>query len=181
MINNKKIIGGINMCTAAELLPDQYGYVRDISFSGFRPLGKGTEDISYRTTIWVKYPEETTKKTDEAYRGRAEITLNRDSTEICKFQATVTIKEEALDRLNHERTNTPEDGLLSEVARVILGLYLHSDLTILSLEKFKGTISFSNIQFESGINELRDKGMIIPTTSIGDYELTEIGKKLLAG
>ncbi len=45
---------------------------------------------------------------------------------------------------------------------VILKLYFNSDVTVLNLNKFKRTLPFSNIQVESGIDELCDKGMILP-------------------
>lgn len=39
---------------------------------------------------------------------------------------------------------------------------------------------FKKIEAESGIAELRDKGIIIAYNSYGTYGLTDIGKKLLA-
>ena len=72
------------------------------------------------------------------------------------------------------------DQEISEIADSILNLYVSMDETVLNLKKYYGVMPFTKIQIETGIDELRRMKIILPWTSIGDYGLTDVGKKYLA-
>ncbi|MGB9439202.1 MAG: hypothetical protein WCB15_14750, partial [Desulfobacterales bacterium] len=70
---------------------------------------------------------------------------------------------------------------ISEIADAILNLYLKTDETVLNLKKYYGVMPYTKIEIESGIGELSKKKILLPWRSIGNYGLTDIGKKYLAG
>jgi hypothetical protein len=88
--------------------------------------------------------------------------------------------QEALFRFKLEKTDTLSSEQFSEFSWAILGLYLISGKTALNLKNHSEALPFSEIQIESGIDELRNKGIIVAHTSHGEYRLTPFGKKLLA-
>jgi hypothetical protein len=88
--------------------------------------------------------------------------------------------QEALDSFKAEKVLAASGAALSAVANAILEIYVVRDTTDLNLKTYIGALPFTKIEAESGIDELRNKGIIISYTSHGEYGLTDAGKKLLA-
>lgn len=90
-------------------------------------------------------------------------------------------KQEAIDIIKTSVNNELTPTVKSEVADAILNLYVQTDEIELNLKKFYGNLPFTKIQIASGIAELNQMKILRQFTSIGDYGLTDRGKKLLAG
>jgi chromosome segregation ATPase len=119
----------------------------------------------------LKSNNEALKESNEQYIEKLYIL----EQEIKKLQKLITDYELRLEKLELNELE------ISEIADAILNLYLKTDETVLNLKKYYGVMPYTKIEIESGIGELSKKKILLPWRSIGNYGLTDIGKKYLAG
>jgi predicted nuclease with TOPRIM domain len=140
-------------------------------------------DLLKRTYELQNENIEQLKSNNEVFKERNELLQE----EVNCLKKENTSLEHTIGKLN-QRVSQLSDGSissgLSKVAVAVLGLYLHFDITELWKNKIISCLSFSTIQIESAIDELKRANFIKQSRASWDdskaYSLTVQGKEYLA-